>query len=269
MISRMIRIRRKRAEPASSEGYTVIGGTGVAPAGRNTTVTLLHLSRACSWNAVLCSQCSSDATGTPRTSTLSLNHDEQPSPHTAVRPPRGARRAHGRVRRLGDARVLRGHQRGASRCPRPCRHLRRLPHGAARGHGQRRREPAAQGARERHRSARGGAGAVLVPAQRQGRRDRRPDRLQAARQGLAAGRQRRQHRNRPRAPQEPQAAWRRDHRQERRDRDDRAAGAGHARAARRHLAEEDAGARHDQAVHGRRARRRRRPVSRGSHRLHR
>ena len=63
--------------------------------------------------------------------------------HAAVRPSRRARRADGAVRRLGDARPVRGRDPGAPGGAHRRRRLRRLPHGRDRGRGPARARAAA------------------------------------------------------------------------------------------------------------------------------
>ncbi len=65
--------------------------------------------------------------------------------HSALRPPRGRRRAAGPVRRLGDAGSVRRHPRGAHRGPARRRGVRRLAHGPGRDDAARRRSSSSSG----------------------------------------------------------------------------------------------------------------------------
>ena len=90
--------------------------------------------------------------------------------HAALRPPPRARREADRFRRLGDARAVRRHPRGAPRRARARRPLRRLAHGRVRRHGPGRARVPPVADAQRRRQARGRPHPLLgVPDASRGR----------------------------------------------------------------------------------------------------
>src|SRR5436189_140283 len=104
-------------------------------------------------------------------------HDSDAAAHAASRCPRRARRADGSLRRLGDARPVRGRHPGAQGGALRLRRLRRVAHGRARGRRSARDGASPGDAVERCRADRRGPGAVHAPDERARRDHRRPHRV--------------------------------------------------------------------------------------------
>ena len=119
-----------------------------------------------------------------------------PAANAAPRTPRRGRRADGAVRRLGDARPVRGRHPGAPSCAHRLRRLRRLAHGPVPRRRPERPPVASVAALERPRQARRGRRAVHAADERARGHRRRPDRLPDRSAPLSPRRQRGQPRPR-------------------------------------------------------------------------
>ena len=160
-------------------------------------------------------------------------HGADAPAHAALRPARRARRAHGPVRRLGDAGAVRGRHPGAPR--RPHRRRRRSTSrtwARSRSRGRSAHALLQSAALERPRPDRARRGAVHAADERARRDRRRPDRLPARRVPLPARRQRLEPRRRLPLAQGARDPRLRRARRLRRVRAARRAGPARARAAR-------------------------------------